>query len=62
MEVFRNGEKDVAEFWIPMNDMLVHIRYFAVRKDGEFKGVVEVSQDIAPLKKIEGMKRLLDWE
>ncbi len=62
VEAFRNGEKDVAEFWIPMNDMLVHIRYFAVRKDGEFKGVVEVSQDIAPLKKIEGMKRLLDWE
>ena len=52
----------MAEFWIPMNDMLVHIRYFAVRKDGQFKGVVEVSQDIAPLKKIEGMKRLLDWE
>ena len=62
VETFRTGEKDVAEFWIPMNDMLVHIRYFAVRKDGEFKGVVEVSQDIAPLKKIEGMKRLLDWE
>lgn len=62
VEAFKNGEKDVAEFWIPMNDMLVHIRYFAVRKDGEFKGVVEVSQDIAPLKKIEGMKRLLDWE
>jgi len=62
VEAFRNGERDVAEFWLPMNDMLVHIRYFAVRKDGQFRGVLEVSQDIAPLRKIEGMKRLLDWE
>ncbi len=60
---FKAGTKDVAEFWLPMNDMLVHIRYFAVRDDnGKYRGVVEVSQNIAPLKKIEGMKRLLDWE
>jgi DUF438 domain-containing protein len=42
---------------------LIHIRYFAVRnKNGKFLGTMEVTQDITDLKKIEGEKRLLDWE
>jgi uncharacterized protein len=56
---FKNGSSDVAEFWIPMGEKLVHIRYFAVRdKAGKYLGCMEVTQDIAPLKKIEGQKRL----
>ncbi|MEM3770486.1 MAG: DUF438 domain-containing protein [Candidatus Bathyarchaeia archaeon] len=63
LEAFKKGEKDVAEFWIQKGDRLIHIRYFAVRdKDGEYLGTMEVSQDITDLKKIEGEKRLLDWE
>jgi DUF438 domain-containing protein len=62
-EAFKKGEKDVAEFWIQKGDRLIHIRYFAVRdKDGKYLGTVEVTQDITDLKKIEGEKRLLDWE
>ncbi|MEM1563817.1 MAG: DUF438 domain-containing protein [Candidatus Bathyarchaeia archaeon] len=63
LEAFKKGEKDVAEFWIQKEGRLIHIRYFAVRdKDGKYLGTMEVSQDITDLKKIEGEKRLLDWE
>jgi PAS domain S-box-containing protein len=63
LEAFKKGEKDVAEFWINKGGRLILIRYFAVRdKDGKYLGTMEVTQDITDLKKIEGEKRLLDWE
>lgn len=63
LEAFRKGEKDVAEFWINVNNRLIHIRYFAVRdKNGKYLGTMEVTQDITDIKKIEGEKRLLDWK
>ena len=63
VEAFKKGEKDVAEFWIPLNDRLIHIRYFAVRdKNGKYIGTMEVTQDLTDIKKIEGEKRLLDWK
>ncbi|MDH5451645.1 MAG: PAS domain-containing protein [Candidatus Bathyarchaeota archaeon] len=63
LESFKTGKKDVAEFWIQMNNRLIHIRYFAVRdKNGKYLGTVEVTQDITDIKKIKGEKRLLDWE
>jgi len=58
---FKAGTRDVAEFWIDMGDMKVHIRYWPVRApDGTYLGCVETVQDIAPLQKIQGQKRLLD--
>ncbi len=63
LEAFKKGEKDVAEFWVNVGGRLIHIRYFAVRdKDGKYLGTMEVTQDITDLKRIEGEKRLLDWE
>ncbi|HVP16885.1 MAG TPA: DUF438 domain-containing protein [candidate division Zixibacteria bacterium] len=63
IEAFTTGEKDKAEFWITMNNRLVHIRYFAVRdKNGKYLGTLEVTQDLTDLKKIEGERRLLDWK
>ena len=63
LDAFKKGEKDVAEFWIQKGGRLIHIRYFAVKdKDGKYLGTLEVTQDITDLKKIEGEKRLLDWE
>jgi PAS domain S-box-containing protein len=63
VESLKKGKKDVAEFWIPMNNRLIHIRYFAVRdKKGKYLGTMEVTQDITDIKKIEGEKRLLDWK
>jgi len=63
LEAFKNGKKDAAEFWINLKGRQIYIRYFAVRdKDGNYLGTLEVSQDITDIKKIEGEKRLLDWE
>ena len=63
LESFKTGKKDVAEFWIQMNNRLIHIRYFAVRdKNGKYLGTIEVTQDITDIKRIEGEKRLLDWK
>ena len=63
LESFKTGKKDVAEFWIQMDNRVINIRYFAVRdKDGKYLGTMEVTQDITDIKKINGEKRLLDWE
>jgi len=60
LDDFRNGHKDVAEFWIHSKERLIYIRYFAVRDTGgEYLGCLEVTQDITDIKKIEGEKRLL---
>lgn len=57
---FRQGKKDVAEFWITVNERLIHIRYFPVKdKNSKYLGTMEVTQDITDIKKIEGEKRLL---
>lgn len=60
LEDFRNGRRDLAEFWIQLKERLILIRYLAIRsKDNEYLGCLEVTQDITDLKKIEGEKRLL---
>jgi len=60
LEDFKNGRRDVAEFWINLNDRLIYIRYFAVHdKNGDYLGCLEVTQDITDIKKIEGEKKLL---
>lgn len=58
---FKAGRRDVAEFWIPFQGKFVYIRYFPVRGvSGEYLGTLEVTQDIGPLKRISGERRLLD--
>ena len=53
----------MAEFWINYHGRLIHIRCFAVRdKKGRYLRTMEVTQDIRDIKKIEGERRLLDWE
>jgi PAS domain S-box-containing protein len=57
---FKNKKRQVAEFWLPIDERLIYIRYFPVwDKAGEYLGVIEVTQDITDIKKIEGEKRLL---
>lgn len=62
IDEFKKGKRDEATFWIDMNGRKILIRYFAVRKNGRYIGTIEVTQDITDIKKIEGEKRLLDWE
>jgi hypothetical protein len=60
---FRSGQQDVAEFWINFRGKFVHIRYFAVRDaDGEYLGTLEVTQDLTPLRALEGERRLLQYD
>ena len=63
LDAFRAGKKDIAGFWIQMKGRFLHIRYFAMRDaTGNYRGTLEVSQDVTDIKKLEGQKRLLDWE
>ena len=63
LEEFSKGTKNESSFWINYKGRLIYIRYFAVRDANKnYKGVIEISQDITDIKKIEGEKRLLDWE
>lgn len=58
----KSGKKDHEDFWIKLRDgRFAYLRYFAVRDaEGEYLGVVEVSQDIAPIQEITGEKRLVE--
>lgn len=61
VEEFKSGKRDKAEFWINLNGRLIYIRYFPVRNsEGDYLGVIEVTQDVTDIKKLEGEKRLLD--
>ena len=63
LKAFRNGEKNQADFVIRMGPKFIQIRYFAVRNErGEFKGTLEVSQDISTIRSVEEEHRLLDWD
>lgn len=63
VEEFRQKRKDTASFWINMKDRTIMIQYFALRNnEGEYKGILEVSQDITEIKSLEGERRLLQWE
>jgi DUF438 domain-containing protein len=63
VDAFRNGEKDEASFWIPMGQKFVLIKYFAIRdNDGNFRGTLEVSQEVSDIRSLEGERRLLDWD
>ena len=63
VEDFKSGAKDQEDFWINMGGKFILIRYYAVRnQQGEFLGVLEVTQDIKPIQEITGEKRLLSEE
>lgn len=58
---FKDKTMDKAEFWIDFKGDKVLIRYFPVYDDsGAYMGVLEVTQEIGWIQKIEGQKRLLD--
>ena len=56
MQNFREGKKDKYEMWFKSESRgkFVHITYAAVRNEkGEFEGVLEYVQDIAPYREID---------
>jgi uncharacterized protein len=57
---FKSGKKESEDFWIKFKDKYVYIRYFAVRdENGTYIGTLEFTQNIDPIKAIEGEKRIL---
>jgi PAS domain S-box-containing protein len=62
IQAFRSGEQDNANFWIKMKGEYILIQYFALRNEkGNYKGVIEVSQEISGIQNITGERRLLEW-
>ena len=56
----KSGERDVAEFWINLKGHKIYISYFPVKdKAGKYMGIIEAIQDITEIKKITGVKRLI---
>lgn len=57
---FRAGTRTAAEFWITMQEVDIHIRYFAVKSPaGAYLGTLEVVQDVTAIKRLQGERRLL---
>ena len=62
LRAFKEGRKKEAVFWLKLGPKYVYIKYVPLFNDkGEYIGTLEMTMDIAPYKKIEGEKRLLDW-
>jgi uncharacterized protein len=60
---FKSGKKNVAEFWINLNGRVIFIRFFAMRgSEGKYLGAMEVVQDVTDIQKLQGERRLLNWE
>ncbi|WP_242332904.1 MULTISPECIES: PAS domain-containing protein [unclassified Anaeromyxobacter] len=58
---FKAGRREVAEFWIDMGPRKVHIRYWPVRDEaGRYLGCLETVQDVAPIQRLTGQRRLLE--
>ncbi len=63
LDSFRAGDKRTAEFWITMGGKFIHIRYFALfDRKNQYRGCLEVSQDVTDIRALEGERRLLDWQ
>jgi DUF438 domain-containing protein len=59
---FKEKKKDKAEFWIQQGDLFIYILYFPVYDEkGDYKGVIEVSQEVSGIRALKGQRRILDW-
>jgi PAS domain S-box-containing protein len=59
---FKTGRHSGANFWLELNGRFIHIQYTALRDEsGQYLGTMEVSQDITPLRNLEGERRLLQY-
>ena len=62
LKAFKEGKRDIADFWIKAGDSFIYIQYIPVSNEGgKYIGTLEVEQNITNLKKLEGEKRILDW-
>jgi len=63
IRAFRAGEQDEAEFWLEIGGKFIYIIYNAVRDEaGNFRGILEMMQDVTHIRSLSGSQRLLSWE
>lgn len=61
IDAFKSGKKDQESFWIEMGDKFILIRYYALRNEsGNYKGTLEVSEEVSSIRKLTGEKRLIE--
>ncbi len=59
---FKSGKASRAPFWIQMGGRFVYIEYLALRNEqGEYLGVLEMTQDVSGLRALQGEQRLLSY-
>ncbi len=62
LEDFKAGRETHAQFWITMDGRFLCIEYYALHdSDGEYLGVLEVSQDLTEKRALDGEQRLLNY-
>ena len=62
IRAFRDGEQEQAEFWLEIGGKFIYIIYNAVRdEEGNFRGVLEMMQDVTKIRGLQGSQRLLSW-
>ncbi len=62
LKAFKEGKREIADFWINIGNSLIYIQYIPVRNEkDEYLGTIEIEQDVTNIKKLEGEKRILDW-
>ncbi len=63
LDDFKSGKENKAVFWMSnFKGRFIYIEYSAVRSpEGEYLGVVEVTQDITQMRKLEGDQLLLSY-
>lgn len=62
LQSFIEKKKDVAEFWIQRHGQFIHIQYFPLYGEkGQYKGVIEVTQEVSRIRALQGERRILDW-
>lgn len=63
IDAFCKGEQDETNFWLELHGKFIYIYYIAVRdKNGVFKGVLEMMQDITRIRSLEGKRTLVTWD
>ena len=62
LNAFRRGDRGTAEGWRRDGQRFMYTRYHAVRDaDGAYRGGLEINQDVAPLRFLEGERKLPGW-
>lgn len=63
LKAFKANTQSTASFWLTHKGKDIVIQYYALRDtEGNYKGVLEVSQDVTQIKRLTGERRLLAWE